>query len=154
MTLTGTLDWPQWSVANPFRELDQIHSRISNLLGRMPDVWQSKAQAGVFPLLNVTEDKDNYYLRAELPGIKPDDLDISVIGDTIAITGERKVENIPEKAKYHRRERDAGKFRRALKIPVGIDADKVEARSVNGILTVVVPKAEQTKPKQITVRAA
>jgi len=110
--------------------------------------------AGVFPLMNVTEDSDNYYLRAELPGIKAEDLDISVTGDTLSIAGERKIETENENAKYHRSEREAGKFSRIITLPGQIDTGKVEAGSADGILTVVMPKAEIAKPKQISVKAS
>jgi HSP20 family protein len=110
--------------------------------------------AGVFPLINVTEDKDNYYVRAELPGLKADDLDISVTGNTISISGERKLPVEDEKARYHRREREAGRFSRIISMPDQMDTGKVEARCADGILTVVLPKAETAKPRQIAVKAS
>ena len=110
--------------------------------------------AGVFPLMNVTEDKNNYYVRAELPGLKADELDISVTGDNLSIAGERKLPVEDEKAQYHRREREAGRFSRILSLPAQIDAGKVEARCADGVLTVTLPKAEAAKPKQIAVKAS
>jgi HSP20 family protein len=110
--------------------------------------------AGVFPLMNVTEDKDNYYVRAELPGLKAEDLDISVTGDTLSISGERKLPAEDEKAKYHRREREAGRFSRILSLPARTDTKKVEAVCTDGVLTVTLPKAEAAKPKQISVKAS
>jgi HSP20 family protein len=110
--------------------------------------------AGVFPLMNVTEDKDNYYLRAELPGIKADELDMSATGDSLSISGERKIPSEDAKAQYHRRERDAGRFSRVVSLPSQIDTGKVEAKCTDGILTVVLPKAEAAKPKQITIKSS
>jgi HSP20 family protein len=110
--------------------------------------------AGVFPLMNVTEDKDNFYVRAELPGLKPDELDISVTGDTLSLSGERQIPVEDENAKYHRREREAGKFSRIITLPSQVDTGKVNARCEDGILTVVLPKAEAAKPKQITIKAS
>jgi HSP20 family protein len=112
----------------------------------------SEPAAGVFPLMNVTEGQDNYYVRAELPGFEADDLDISVTGDTLSISGERKLPVEDEKARYHRREREAGRFSRIISLPAQMDTGKVEANCTDGVLTVVLPKAEAAKPKQITVK--
>jgi HSP20 family protein len=110
-----------------------------------------RLSAGVFPLINLTEDKDNYYLRAELPGVKGEELDIQVTGNNIGISGERKIAAEEEGARYHRREREAGRFSRMIGLPGDINSDKVNAKIENGILTVVVAKAEAAKPKQISV---
>jgi len=110
--------------------------------------------AGVFPLMNITEGKDNFYVRAELPGLKAGDLDISVTGDTLTIAGERKIPAEDEKAKYHRREREAGRFSRIITLPAQVDTGKVEAHSKDGLLTVILPKAEAAKPKQITIKTS
>jgi HSP20 family protein len=110
--------------------------------------------AGVFPLTNVTEDDHNYYVRAELPGIAAGDIDISVTGDSVSISGERKIPAEKKGTRYHRREREAGKFSRMIGLPGQIDTGKVEASCVDGVLIVVVPKAEAAKPKQITVKSA
>ncbi|MCG6536710.1 MAG: Hsp20/alpha crystallin family protein [Syntrophales bacterium LBB04] len=103
--------------------------------------------------MNVTEDKDRYYIRAELPGIKADELDISVTADTLSISGERKFPPEDENAKYHRREREAGRFSRIFTLPGQVNTEKVEAKCSEGILTVFLPKAEAAKPKQITVKS-
>jgi HSP20 family protein len=110
--------------------------------------------AGVFPLMNVTEDKGNYYVRAELPGFKAEDLDISVTGEALSISGERKLQGEDEKAQYHRRERESGKFSRIVNLPAQMDTTKVEARCADGILTVTMPKSEAAKPKQIAIKAS
>jgi HSP20 family protein len=115
------------------------------------DVPQQRVSAGVFPLINLTEDKDKYYVRAELPGVKGDELDIQVTGNNLAISGERKIAPEEESARYHRKEREAGTFSRMIALPGEIDSDKVEANLEKGILTVVVSKAEIAKPKQITI---
>jgi len=115
------------------------------------DSPQQRASAGVFPLINLTEDPDNYYVRAELPGVKGEQLNIQVTGKNLAISGERKIAAEEESAKYHRREREAGTFSRMIGLPGEVDTDKVEAKLENGILTIVVKKAEIAKPKQISV---
>jgi HSP20 family protein len=108
--------------------------------------------AGVFPLMNITEDAGHFYLQAELPGVKAGELDISVTGDSISISGERKIIVEDETAKYHRREREAGKFSRIVNLPSLIDMENVEANCVDGILEITLPKSEAAKPRQISVK--
>jgi HSP20 family protein len=115
------------------------------------DSPQQRVSAGVFPLINLSEDKDNYYVRAELPGVKGEELDIQVTGKNLAISGERKIAAEEESAKYHRREREAGTFSRMIGLPGEINSENVEAKLENGILNIVVSKAEIAKPKQISV---
>jgi HSP20 family protein len=115
------------------------------------DAAPQSVGAGVFPLINLTEDKDKYYVRAELPGVKGDELDIQVTSNNLTVSGERKIAEEKEGARYHRREREAGSFSRIIGLPGDINPDKVDAKLANGILTVTVAKAEAAKPKQITV---
>jgi HSP20 family protein len=115
------------------------------------DTPSQRVSAGVFPLINLSEDRENYYVRAELPGVKGEELDIQVTGNNLAISGERKIAAKEEGARYHRREREAGTFSRMIGLPGDIDADKVDAKLENGVLSIVVSKAEIAKPKQISV---
>lgn len=140
---------PTMRVRSPFQELERMRRQLDTLFeeGASPQ----RMTAGVYPLINLTEDQGNYYIRAELPGVKASELDIQASVNNLAITGERKITE-EEGARYHRKEREAGKFSRIIGLPGDIDADKVDARLEDGILTVVVPKAEAAKPKQITVR--
>jgi HSP20 family protein len=141
------MDWTR-----PFEELENLQRQMDSLTrGRTRGIW-GEPWTGVFPLVNVTEDSDSYYVRAELPGITSDDLSISVTGDSLTISGERKMAAEDENATYHRKEREAGTFSRIIALAGQIDTDKVEARSRDGILTVVLPKAAATKPKQITIK--
>jgi len=154
MILRRLTGWPTWEWTSPFGELERMRrdmDRLAQTLNR--GVW-GEPGAGVFPLMNVTEDKDHYYVRAELPGIKAEELDISITADTLSISGERKIPAEDEKAQYHRREREAGKFSRILTLPAQVDAGKAEARCADGVLTVVLPKAEEAKPRQITVKTS
>jgi HSP20 family protein len=150
---------PMGEYRSPFEELELMRRQMERL---MEDLGGTSATrpflrepwARVFPLINLTEDKNNYYLRAELPGIKADDLEMTVTGNTLTLSGERKIPAEEENAKYHRRERDAGTFNRVVTLPDQIDSDKVDAHSADGILTVVLPKSEAAKPKQITVKGS
>jgi len=138
---------------NPFNELEQMRRRMDmmagNLFGGVP---QQAAASGVYPALNVTENKDTYYIRAELPGLKQEDLDIQATGKSISISGQKKIAPEDDNAKYHRREREAGKFSRIIDVADNIDTEKVEARLADGILTITIPKAETVKPRQITIQ--
>lgn len=145
-------DIPTWGFRRPFNELERLQKQMNELYGAFTGGALPMPSAGVFPLANVTEDSNNYYVRAELPGIKSDELDIQVTSDGISLAGERKIAEEGNGVKYHRREREAGKFSRSISLPGDIDVSKVEARLENGILTVVIPKAEIAKPRQITVK--
>jgi HSP20 family protein len=144
--------WPTWEWRSPFGELERMRREMDRLSEALGGPVFREPLAGVFPLMNVTEDPDNYYVRAELPGIKADELNISITGTSLTVAGERTIP--PENARYHRRERDAGKFSRVVSLPSQVDASKVEARCADGVLTVVLPKAEVAKPKQITVKTS
>ena len=143
---------PTWRLRGPFDEWAQMRRQMDRLFEDAMAPYQ-RFQAGVFPLINLTEDKNNYYVRAELPGMKAKELDIQATGNNLAISGERKIAAEIEGARYHRREREAGKFSRIIGLPGEINPDKVEAKLENGILTVVVAKAEAAKPKQITIKS-
>lgn len=148
MILRRLTDWPTagWS---PFRELD----RIQRELGLLTRGLVREPVAGVFPLMNLTEDKENYYVRAELPGVKGGDLEIHATGDSLTISGERKIPE-EENATFHRREREEGRFSRVVTLPGEIDTNRVEASCVDGVLKIVLPKAEASKPKQIQVKSS
>ncbi|MBN1833764.1 MAG: Hsp20/alpha crystallin family protein [Deltaproteobacteria bacterium] len=154
MLLRRLSDWPASRWASPFEELERMQGQMDRLTGGLSRGFFGEPAAGVFPLMNVTEDNDNFYVRAELPGLKPDELNISVTGDTLSLSGERKIPAEDEKAQYHRREREAGKFSRIVTLPSQVDTGKVEARCKDGILTITLPKAETAKPKQITIKAS
>ena len=144
--------FPGWGVRTPYAELEQLRRQIGRMYDDFSGTPSLRGQAGVFPPVNVTENRENYYLRAELPGIRATDLDIQATGNTISVMGERKIAGADENARYHRREREAGKFSRVISLPDEIDTDRVKANMTDGILTVVVPKAEKAKPRQIAVK--
>ena len=119
-------------------------SRISFLPGRA-----SRA----YPLINISEDNNNFYVDALAPGLDPETLSVSVTGDQLVISGEKKP--LPKEIKsefVHRSERAAGQFSRSLSLSVGVEGNKVQASYVNGVLKVVLPKVEAAKPRQIPVK--
>jgi HSP20 family protein len=154
MLLRRRTGWPTTNWARSFEELERLQRQMDLLTGGPAKGFWGEPRAGVFPLVNLTEDKENYYVRSELPGFMANDLDISATGDSLTISGERKIPAEEENATYHRKEREAGTFSRIIALPGQIDTDKVEARSRDGILTVVLQKAAATKPKQITIKTA
>jgi HSP20 family protein len=154
MLLRRVTDWPSPASASPFEELERMRRQMDLLSSGFSRGLFGETPSGVFPLMNVTEDEDKFYVRAELPGLKAKELDISVTGNTLSISGERKLPVENEKAQYHRRERDAGSFNRIVSLPAQVNTSKVEAECSDGILTVVLPKAEEAKPKKIAIKAS
>jgi len=106
-----------------------------------------------FPALNVWEQGEDLFAEAEVPGLKSEDIDISVVGNDLTIRGRRGQEQ-PEGTVYHRQERGVGEFNRVLRLPIEVDADKVEATLKDGVLLIRLPKAESAKPKKIKVTPA
>jgi HSP20 family protein len=111
----------------------------------------SQLLSGWTPALDVSEDKDNIYVRAELPGMKKEDIDLSLHGDTLSLSGERKSEQELKEAEVYRAERFFGRFQRTVSLPTAVAADKIKAQYKDGVLTVTLPKAEEAKPRHIDV---
>lgn len=142
---------PTWNVKGPFSEVERMREQMDNFLSRLSESGMPSLNAGVFPAINLSEDRNHYYVWAELPGIAADELEIQATGNNLSISGERKIEAEKDNVRYHRKEREAGKFSRAINLPGDIDSDGVSASLSNGILKVSVPKAEKAKPKQISI---
>jgi HSP20 family protein len=142
---------PAWNVRTSLNDLERVRQQMDNFLNSVSDSGMPSLHAGVFPSINLTEDQNEYHIRAELPGISAEDLDIQATGKNLSISGERKIETEKENVRYHRKEREAGKFSRAINLPGDIDPDGISASLTNGILKVSVPKAGKAKPKQITI---
>jgi HSP20 family protein len=133
-------------------DFDEMRREMLRLLDTARDDGAVDAAAGVFPPMNITQDDDNFYLRAEVPGIKPAELSISALRNHVSISGKREIPREHDRVSYHRKERPEGAFNRAVSLPTEVDAERVDARYADGILTLTLPKAEQTKPRQIAVR--
>jgi HSP20 family protein len=104
------------------------------------------------PALDISERKDAYLVTVELPGLKPEDLDITMEDGLLTIKGERQFTSESSEQQFHRVERRYGAFRRSITLPAQVQADHIEATFDNGVLEIMVPKAEETKPKRIQVR--
>lgn len=103
------------------------------------------------PAVNVWEDDKTVFAEAELPGLRMEALEVLVLGDELTIKGERKAEG-PENAKFHRRERGLGTLSRVLRLPVEVDAEKVEATMRDGVLSIRMPKAQAVLPRKIEIK--
>jgi HSP20 family protein len=112
-----------------------------------------RSGAAGYPAMNIWTNPDGAIVTAELPGINPEDIDISVQNDTLTLTGSRQPNGLQEDEIYHRRERGYGRFTRSFQLPFHVEAGKVEAVFDKGVLQVSVPRAEADKPKKITVKA-
>lgn len=154
MIIRRLTDWPTTDWRRPYEGFEKMRRDMDRIFNALSGRITGGYTAGVFPLMNLSEDSDYFYVRSELPGIKAEDLDISVTGDSLSISGERKIPEEDGQAQYHRREREAGKFSRVVTLPSQIEPNKVEATSKDGILTVKLPKAEIARPKQITVKTS
>jgi HSP20 family protein len=126
--------------------MDNVYSTLASGVNHF-----RRNYTGVFPLVNLAEDDDNLYLTAELPGIDPQSLDLSVKLDTLTLKGSKKVEDEGKEVNYHRRERELGSFRRSLTLPAKIQPDAVDAKFKNGVLTVTLPKTSEAKAHQINI---
>jgi HSP20 family protein len=140
-----------WS---PFRQLNTLRDEIDRLfesplagIGEMTQPFMS----GWMPAVDLFEDKDNFTVKAELPGMKNEDIEVSVHEGVLTISGERKKENERKESESYRAERVFGRFHRTVSLPATVNAEKVAAAYKDGVLTVTLPKAEEAKPKQIPI---
>lgn len=136
---------------HPFQQLrEEMEKLFTDFFGPQ-GVAPPGGMARGFPPVNVWEDAENLFAEAELPGIKAEDVDVLVVGRELTIKGKRAAAEVPEAA-YHRRERGTGDFSRVVELPVEVDADKVQARMANGVLTITLPKAAAARPKKVEVK--
>jgi HSP20 family protein len=142
---------PAFGIRRPYSQLERVLRDFDRFLEGWPNVTHRSLSSGVFPPINLSEDGNKFIIRTELPGVTADELDLQATGKSVSISGERKISSENDGVKYHRREREAGQFSRMIGMPSEIDPDKIEANLKNGILTVIVPKTEAAKPRQIKV---
>ena len=147
---------PEVNAWSPFRHLSMLRDEIDRLFDTPLDALTNSSQQflnGWLPSIDLHEEENQLVLKAELPGMNKEGIDISLHGDVLTLSGERKEETVHEKAEVYRSERFLGKFQRTLTLPVTVNPNKVQASYKDGILTVILPKAEEAKPKQIEVKA-
>ncbi|HEY2826525.1 MAG TPA: Hsp20/alpha crystallin family protein [Pirellulales bacterium] len=147
MVLRGTV------TVHPLQQLrDEVDRLFSNVLTHPTVSGAARLVAGRgFPAVNVWEDAESLFVEAEVPGLKAEDLDITVVGDELTIKGQRPEEPQTEAA-FHRRERGVGAFTRVVRLTSEVDANKVHAQLNDGVLLLTLPKAEAAKPRKIQVK--
>ena len=147
----GLIPWKSFS------DLQEVERRFEDMFGRpfIPAAWKRipTVEMGWAPAIEVYEKEDKFVVKAEIPGMKEEDVDISVVGDTLTIKGERKAESEVKEEDYYCCERSYGSFSRSITVPSNVDATKIEANYEDGVLEVILPKTPEVKPKKIAVTA-
>ena len=144
--------WPSRpAFEDVFADFDQLRREMQRMLEPGKAEF-SELGSGVFPPLNVTQDSDNFYVSAEVPGIKASELSISAVKNRLSIAGRREIQTENERVSYHRKERPEGSFNRTLTLPTELEVERIEARYADGILSLKLPKAEAAKPRLISVK--
>jgi len=134
---------------DPYRSM----RRLQDEFGRAFSPYLPRADQAGFPAINMWQGENSVAVTTELPGLAPEDIEISVKDATLVLSGERKVPESGEKAVWHMRERPFGKFSRAVRLPFRVDPDKVEARFTNGVLQIELQRPEEDRPRRIQVKA-
>ena len=156
MTLTRWTK-PEVTSWSPFWQLSTLRDEIDRLFeSPLTELTRSSQQflGGWLPAVDLYEDKDNVFVKAELPGMKKEDIDISLHEGVLTLAGERKEEKETKDAEVFRSERFLGRFQRTISLPSPVQMDRVSAAYKDGILTVTLPKTEEVKPKQIEVKVS
>ena len=143
---------PFYENLKEFRELDRLQEEVNKLYENFFGKNPYSERRNVFPAINVAEDRENLYVTAELPGVDAKEINITAEEDGLTIKGTRRLEQDNEEKSYHRREREGGSFNRKINLPKRVMTEKVTAETKNGILTVILPKAEEAKPKMIDIK--
>lgn len=139
--------WPGFGGLNNLRdEIDRLFEAPLAELAR-----SSQILSGWTPALDVFENRDNLVVKAELPGMKKEDIEVSLHEGCLSISGERKNEQNHKDAEVYRSERFVGRFQRTVSLPSPVAADKIKAQYKDGVLTITLPKTEESKPKHIDI---
>lgn len=139
--------------SSPFDRLLSLQRELDRAFENPSGFELSASGRGVFPPVNVFRDTEGYLVRAEVPGVPPEKVNIEIHGRTLTISGERAAEPV-EGASFHRRERDSGKFSRSFTLPANLDVETASANHKHGVLTIRVPLKAAAKPRHIEVKAA
>lgn len=142
-------DWPSFGFADFGRA---PHAQLRRELDRLFGDFERSVTADSTKV-GFEDDGTSFVLRADVPGLTENDVQISVSGNTVTLRGERKVE-VPEGHSVHRRERSAVRFAKSFELPARVDADKVTATLKHGVLTLTLPRAAEAQPRQISIKAA
>jgi HSP20 family protein len=143
----------RWEPLSDFMTLREAMDRLfqESFVSPLRKEWLAPAEGAL--ALDVYETEDAVVVKSSIPGVKPDDVEISISGNTLSISGEAKTEEEVKEENYIRRERRYGGFSRSVVLPEGVQADKAEADFEDGVLTLTIPKAPEAKPKVIKVKS-
>ena len=141
----------KFRVPTRWREMDQLQREMNRLFEGSSVIHTSGSHK--YPAINLWANEEGQIIRAEMPGIKADDINIDVTSDTLTISGERTHDEAIENTRYHRQERGYGSFTRTLQLPFMIDTGSVEATFKNGVLDIKLQRAESDRPKKIAVKS-
>jgi HSP20 family protein len=138
---------------DPFREITSLRDEMNRLFSRTVGDGVSSGSAWT-PAVDIFDTEEAIVLRAELPGLGPDDIDIEIDDNVLTLKGERRFQETVDEGRFYRLERAYGHFQRSVTLPQGVKADEISADVDNGVLTVRVPKADEVKPRKIAIAAA
>ena len=138
---------------SPWREMTRLQQEMNRLFSDSFSLAGGRVGPS-YPAMNVWTNQDGAVITAELPGVNPEEIDISVEGETLTLTGIRQPNLLEDGEKYHRRERSFGQFSRTFQLPFQVISEEVEAIFKNGVLHISLPRAEADKPRKITVKSA
>ncbi len=145
-------DLSTWS---PFRDLVNMQREIGRVFDNLfSDADGNPVVSDWAPRVDIMEHEDSYVIKAEMPGVNKNDVKITLHDNVLSIRGEKKQEREEKDANYHRVERSYGTFERQFALPTGVKSDKIDASYRDGILTIMLPKAEEAKPKEIEVKVS
>jgi HSP20 family protein len=150
--MTTMMRWdPFQDLRSAQDEMAQMSPMLAHALGLHTQQGSARATAWA-PALDISERKDAYLVTVELPGLKPEDLDITMEDGLLTIQGERQFTSESSEQRFHRVERRSGAFRRAITLPAHVMAEGIQASFEDGVLQILVPKAEEATPKRIQIR--
>ncbi|MGA1980480.1 MAG: Hsp20/alpha crystallin family protein [Sedimentisphaerales bacterium] len=133
-------------------DLARLHRDMDDLFGSFFGDWPVLSQRTVWPAIDIADGENEIIVKAEVPGCKAEDINISVHGNTLTINGEKKAEEEKKEKGYYHLERSYGSFRRELGLPNDVDSSKAEASCKNGVLTITLPKSEKAKAVKVNVK--
>jgi HSP20 family protein len=131
------------------REMERLQSRLNSLLAGTTNM----PAATEYPPINIWTNQDSAVVTAEISDLTPDEIDISVVNQTLTLRGLRKPTEIGEGETFHRRERGYGQFTRTIELPFKVNVDTIDAKFAKGVLNITLPRAEEDKPRKIAVKS-
>ena len=138
----------RFEIPSMWEEMNRLQREMNQLF----DTVDRRPWPAAFPAMNLWLNDEGAVVTAELPGVDVKDLNINVSGETLTLSGERKIENLPKDAVYHRQERSMGQFTRTIDLPFSVDSARVQATLEKGVLRILLPRAEKDKPHKILVK--